>query len=280
MKKKLNKKKNKATKKITKKIRLEEMNWREIENLDKEKTVIVIPISPLEAHGPHLPVGTDILVTEEISKELAKNINKKRKDIIPVLYPTQAFGYCGANKDVPGSVSVDVRVFGREVYDTLKSLASVGFRYIIIITFHLDPFYIKAINRAIRKIERKKSSIRIAEPLSRIFYNDKMKILHAGKEETSIMLYLYPYLVDKKYKSLKKVEINFSIMKFRKTLRELGAEDAYIGNPSEASIELGRELFMELLDFCTNSILELLNDEYKNTLPRMLKFLPLSLQRK
>lgn len=38
-------------------IQLEEMSWKQIEELDNEKTIFFIPVSPLEEHGPHLPVG-------------------------------------------------------------------------------------------------------------------------------------------------------------------------------------------------------------------------------
>ncbi|RLF49174.1 MAG: hypothetical protein DRN19_05925 [Thermoplasmata archaeon] len=121
--------------------------------------------------------------------------------------------------------------------------------------------------------------MRVAEPVSKFFYL-KGDIFHAGKEETSIMLYLYPYLVDKTYKSLERVEIEFSLLDFRKTLRELGAKDAYMGNPSEASTEHGRKLFNDLVNFCVESVFELIEGEYRNFIPRHLKYLPLFLQRK
>lgn len=235
-------------------------------------------MSPLEAHGPHLPIGTDMLITEEICKEMYGRIKRKRRSMTPVMYPFQAFGYCGANKDVMGSVSVDVRAFGKILHDTLKSLAMQGFRYSVIVTFHLDPFYIKAIHKSIDKVERI-YGMRVAEPVSKFFYL-KGDIFHAGKEETSIMLYLYPYLVDKTYKSLEGVEIEFSLLDFRKTLRELGAKDAYMGNPSEASTEHGRKLFNDLVNFCVESVFELIEGEYRNFIPRHLKYLPLFLQRK
>ena len=259
-------------------IRFEELSFTKIGELDRNKSIIIIPVSPLEAHGPHLPIGTDMLVTEEICKEMYRRIKRKRRGIIPVMYPFQAFGYCGANKDVMGSVSVDVKAFGKIMHDTLRSLAAQGFRYSTIITFHLDPFYIKAIHRSIGKMERV-YGMKVAEPVSKFFYLSG-GISHAGKEETSIMLYLYPYLVDKIYKSLERVDIKSSILDFRKTLRELGAKDAYTGNPSEASIEHGRKLFNDLVNFCVESVFELMEGKYRNFMPQPLRYLPLFLQRK
>ena len=40
-------------------LKLDEMSWLEVENLNKEKTIIFLPIGPVEEHGPHLPLGTD-----------------------------------------------------------------------------------------------------------------------------------------------------------------------------------------------------------------------------
>ncbi len=40
-------------------IKFEELNWKELDEFDREKTVFFLPISPMEEHGPHLPLGTD-----------------------------------------------------------------------------------------------------------------------------------------------------------------------------------------------------------------------------
>lgn len=259
-------------------LRLEELNWKEIEGLDKERTLLIIPISPLEAHGPHLPIGTDLFITEEISKEVINRLKKKKRTITVLLYPALAIGYCGANLDLLGSVSVDVKAFRKIILDTLKSIANHGFRYVMILTFHADPFYIKAIHEAIKKVEKNRD-IRVAEPLSKIFYEGR-NIPHSGKEETSIMLYLYPYLVDKSYKSLKEIRLSTSLFDFRKTLKELGAREGYVGDPSKATMELGRKLFNYIVNLCVETAQELLESKYENHLPKPLRYLPLFLQRK
>ena len=43
------------TNKITEKkiIKFEELSWKKIDNLDRNKTIFFLPISPLEEHGPH-----------------------------------------------------------------------------------------------------------------------------------------------------------------------------------------------------------------------------------
>jgi len=39
--------------------RLEEMSTVALDALDRARTIIVLTVSPLEEHGPHLPVGVD-----------------------------------------------------------------------------------------------------------------------------------------------------------------------------------------------------------------------------
>ena len=56
----------------------EEMNWKQIEALDKEKTVLFLPMSPLEEHGPHLPVGTDLITARDASREAIKILQQKK----------------------------------------------------------------------------------------------------------------------------------------------------------------------------------------------------------
>ena len=62
-------------KKQKKVILLEELNWKQIDAFDRKKTVFFLPISPLEEHGPHLPVGTDYLTARDAATEAIKLLN-------------------------------------------------------------------------------------------------------------------------------------------------------------------------------------------------------------
>ena len=50
--------------------RLIHMTWQELDALDREKAIIVIPIGSVEQHGPHLPLGTDFLLAEKLVERL------------------------------------------------------------------------------------------------------------------------------------------------------------------------------------------------------------------
>ena len=38
---------------------LDHMTWEDVDKLDRDKTIFFLPFSPIEEHGPHLPLGTD-----------------------------------------------------------------------------------------------------------------------------------------------------------------------------------------------------------------------------
>jgi hypothetical protein len=41
--------------------KLEELTAPEVDALDRNRTVFILPVGMLEIHGPHLPIGTDLL---------------------------------------------------------------------------------------------------------------------------------------------------------------------------------------------------------------------------
>ena len=68
-------------------IKFEELTWKHIERLDRNKTIFFLPISPMEEHGPHLPIGTDYLIIKDAATEAIKFLNKKRPDLKFILLP-------------------------------------------------------------------------------------------------------------------------------------------------------------------------------------------------
>jgi len=272
-----------VNKKIEKITRIEEMNWKQIDVLNRNTTIFFLPISPLEEHGPHLPVGTDVFITEAVAKEAMKSLKKKKKNVFPVLLPTLFLGYSGLTQGFPGTFSVDARAIEDVIFGITYSLGKHGFRYMLLCTYHMDPFYLKAIHKGLNKA-MSKSPIRVSEPISSYFYRRKKgekKDIHAGAEETSIMCYLYPYLVDESYKTLHSYQlISFSLRDYRKTFKELGAVNGYIGEPGEASIDHGKKLFTELVELYVNAAIDLYSGKSPPSIPKTIKWLPFFMQRK
>ena len=208
---------NKNAKKIdTKIIKFEELSWKQIEQLDKNNTIFFLPISPMEEHGPHLPVGTDLLVVRDAVTEAIKFLNINNPNLSFILLPAVPVGFCEFNTDFPGSISVSGKVVRDVVYSVGLSLANHGFKYLVICTYHMAIAHLKGIYSAMKKLETK-YSMRIVEPWGPYFHSkeiekrqpklgfDISKEVHAGFRETSLMKYQYPYLVDESYKNLQNI---------------------------------------------------------------------------
>ncbi len=54
---------------------LKEMTPSQLHQAVEQNWPLLIPAGCIEYHGPHLPLGTDTLIAEEICKRLAKRIN-------------------------------------------------------------------------------------------------------------------------------------------------------------------------------------------------------------
>ncbi len=266
-------------------IQLEELSWKQIDSLDREKTIIFLPISPLEEHGPHLPVGTDLLTARDAAREAIRLINKKKPDLTIVLFPVIPLGFSKMASDFPGTVSTSVKVIKTIVSDTCCSLAKFGFKYFVICTFHMDLGHLKGIYNGMNKA-MKTYPIHIVEPWGPYFFSkevekrepqvgfDTKKEVHACFRETSLMNYQYPYLVDPSYKTLQSIYRDlYSPRVLGKTFKDLGITEGYVGSPARADSDYGRWYFQQIVETYTQAALDMAEGKQPGKLPRQTQML-------
>jgi creatinine amidohydrolase len=269
----------------TKIIQLEQLSWKQIDSLDRNKTMFFIPLSPLEEHGPHLPVGTDLLTAQDAAKEAIRLINKKKPDLSIVLFPPIPLGFSKIATDFPGTVSTQIKTLKTIVYDVCSSLARFGFKYFVICTFHMDLGHLKGIYSGMNKA-MKTYQIKIIEPWGPFFYNketekrepkvgfDTKKEVHACFRETSLMNYQYPYLVDPCYKNLQSVYRDlYSPRVIGKTFKEIGISEGYVGSPARADSDYGRWYFQQIVETYTQAAIDLFENNKTQELPKKIQLL-------
>ena len=274
---------------IKKPFLLEEMNWKQIDELPRDKTIFYIPISPLEEHGPHLPVGTDYLTSRDAAKEAINHLHKKRPELTGILFPVLPIGFTKMAACFPGTVSIHTKAIKTIISDILSSLAEYGFQYFVICSFHMDLGHLKGIHMAIKKTQRR-YKIKVTQPLSAYFFNktvekkepevgfDTKKEVHAGFRETSLMKYQYPYLVDKNHKDLQNIHCNlYSPRTLGKTFKDLGINDGYVGSPARADSNYGRWYFQETVSAFATAGMDLIDGKPLPELPRETKLMMQSL---
>jgi creatinine amidohydrolase len=237
--------------------KLEELKFTELDALDRTKTLFTITVSPLEEHGPHLPLGVDMFNGQYFAHELSDRFLKKYPDWNVIKIPSIAVGSFAF--DAPGTLIVRPKIIRELLIDSLSSLAKYEFKYFMISNAHGGPTHIVALEEAARIVSKRYGAkvfsftghiawefLRgkywsvICERLS--MTKEETEALkddaHAGQWETSMMLKLRPDLVDPEFRQLNPFVVR-TIEKLQRNYplkRENGL--GYVGHPSKASKEL------------------------------------------
>ena len=229
------------------------LTWAEIKSLDKSSSIVFAVLAPIEEHGRHLPLATDIIEGEYWSKGAMKRLEEKLG--IECLYlPPFPVASASVNEFF-GSVHFPMKTTYDVAFAVLDSLHSMGFVNIVIIASHADPEHQIAVEKAVRKINRRYGLCALA-PMGQIFMGvsaEKTKKLerfekshgndyHAGWIETSAMLDIDPQLVRAGYEKLPSRTITDREMISKKRQLAVMGEYGHIGEPKYASAELGKDL--------------------------------------
>lgn len=249
-------------------LNLEELSHVAVEKLDRNTTLLLLSVSPLEEHGPHLPLGVDIFNAEYFAQELARRWVEARPQWTVVLLPPLVAGSYAF--DAPGTVSVRASVIRDLVYDYGASLARHGFRYFFLSNGHGGPTHLVALEEACRAVERRygmkmvslSSSMipaffngayleRIEQYLGRPLTAAEREMMrrdsHGGFWETSVMLKLRPELVGKDYAGLEPFAPPW-LARLRKNYATRGGRAGYVGYPAAASREFAEASLAALMD--------------------------------
>jgi creatinine amidohydrolase len=132
--------------------RLERMTYPQVELLASRTELALLPVAPVEAHGPHLPLGTDLIAARELCERGAKRLAAQGVEclVAPLL------SYCLAEvaSPFPGTISVRAGVVSALVADICQSLARSGFRKILMISGHGEEKNLEALRAGARQAER------------------------------------------------------------------------------------------------------------------------------
>ena len=131
---------------------LADMNTRQIQALDRKRTVVLIPGGILEEHGPYLPSYTDGYAISAYTKALASAI-VARPGWMVVVFPQIPLGNdpantIGAKRSFPGSYPVRMATLRAIYMDLASELGDQGFRWILLVHNHGAPNHHIALNQA------------------------------------------------------------------------------------------------------------------------------------
>src|SRR5579863_3749499 len=80
-----------------------EIRWPEIGGADRARWIAVLPLAATEQHGPHLPVGTDVM----IAQAYLTRVRELLPDAAPVTFlPIEPVGISSEHLDFPGTLTL------------------------------------------------------------------------------------------------------------------------------------------------------------------------------
>lgn len=135
-------------------MRLQHLLPHQLERARDEGWPLLVPTGCIEYHGPHMALGLDTMIVEELLLRVAKQVNC-------VIAPPFWYGPTGYAVTGPeqGTVDVSTERFGRHVKDVLSSFWEIGFRWIIVGIHHqqMDGPESLAIRQAAAEVTFEKS---------------------------------------------------------------------------------------------------------------------------
>jgi creatinine amidohydrolase len=166
-------------------------------DLDREQTLVLMPLGATEQHGPHLPVGTDYFLVEEILRRLKSRLDDLEVIILPTLWCTKS------NEHVAfaGSLYLQAETMMAVIHDITAAISRSGFKRLVMMNWHGgNSDLLGALARDIRQRHRLLTFlIDIVYIFMGPAYEQTGAVknidIHAGRYETGMMLAAYPHLV-------------------------------------------------------------------------------------
>jgi creatinine amidohydrolase len=170
-----------------------EMHWPEFLELDRERTMVLIPFGSIEQHGPHLRLDEDIqnaLTLCELASAASSNV--------VLVAPPVWWGMAPHHMGFPGTLTLRMETISALVHDLCASMATHGFRRILLVNGHGGnaPVLAATTLQLSADLDLFVSSLSywslIPDVLAEVGTSDFGGMGHADEMETSMALYLRP----------------------------------------------------------------------------------------
>lgn len=226
-------------------LRLAEMTWEEMREVPRERAVAIVPVGATEAHGPHLPLGTDVIIAEAMARRGAERLSDRGAHAL--VLPPLAYTAAGYAAGFAGTVSIRPETVTALLVDIARGLAA-HVRAVIVANAHLDPTHIGSIYAArealgdapvafvFPDVTRKPWALRLTDEF-------KSGACHAGQYEGSIVMAERPDLVrDDLRRALapNPHSLSTAIRAGLDSFEQAGGPRAYFGDPAAATAAEGQ----------------------------------------
>jgi creatinine amidohydrolase len=211
---------------------------------------VLLPFGTMEAHGPHLPLSTDLLQAEHICAAVATRVNG-------LVAPPLPHGVCRTFRNFPGTISLTPTTLEAVVREILAELVRHGARKFALITGHAEPAQMEAMREAALPLVNADPALTVLTIGPYDFLDPVRREAglvgadgHAGSIETSGMLVVAEELVrmDRIPKVTRPRLSRFRVMANPETEFPTGVR----GDTSKVSRELGERTVQHLVTEIAN----------------------------
>ena len=251
-----------------------DLGWTDFRDLDKEKTLAVLPIGSMEQHGPHLPVATDTFSAQALVEGICDQLEEVATILLPVIWCSRS----NEHVDFPGTVFLSHDTFVHLVEDISASVARAGFRKLVIINWHggntgLLSSILRDIRQSTGMMVFLLDGLHLLGAFQKPWHDEVSFDYHAERTETSVMLAKHPELVkemdySKLGSDLKRGKISSMFENNQHLMPEGGlaqvgwttsdlSEDGVIGCPDGATAEDGEWVLQKAVDLGSAALREI-----------------------
>lgn len=234
--------------------------------LARGPAVALVPVGSTEPHGPHLPLLTDAILSEEVCRRAALAL--RERGLGALVAPAVSYGVTRYAQGFRGAISVRESTLINLLSDVAEALLDDGFAHVSFVNNHLEPEHAAAVQAACAQVEAARGSAAVSFPsqLTRRWgrtLTDEFKRgdCHAGRYETSLVMAARPALVRPEAGALPPLSISLSAA-IREaagapvTFARIGMERAYTGAPAAATPAEGEDTYTRLVAMVVTEITE------------------------
>ncbi|GAC1527425.1 MAG: creatininase family protein [Polyangiales bacterium] len=249
--------------------------------LEHGDAVALVPIGSTEPHGPHLPLSTDALLSEEACRRAAIALRAAGRPT--VVAPGVGYGVTRYAAGFRGAIGVSEATLIALLVDVGRALLDDGFAHVAFVNNHLEPEHVAAIGKAVDTLAAERGPERMSFPNQlgkrwgrTLTAEFKRGDCHAGRYETSLVMAARAELVRAEVaRALPALSVSLSDAirdAAGKPVRfqDLGMARAYTGAPASASREEGEATFALLVDMIVTEVgehLDVSGDTSRGTVP-------------